>query len=314
MIGVADLNQERAREAATSWGIPRWFKASEELFKIADLDFVDICVPHDVHSSLIEAACRYGKHLLVEKPLARTVAEFDEIRAVVKASGVRLMVGHNLLFNPAVEKVKAVVDAGVLGRVVLMRGFSLGWYLFQGGDFRLSRDHCGGGVFIDTGTHFVYLAQYLLGEITRVSSLTAKTCRNEMGCEDTALVLLRFSGGAVGEMVTSYSVRLPWWQHGAPLGWDQGLDIYGTRGAVRLSITTGRMDLWLQDHEFLQEGWLKSQGPYEYSSSFQREIAHFVDCLRRQDSFKVTLDDARNTASVVEAVYRSAETGVEVEV
>lgn len=314
ITGTADVDIDRAREKAKKWGTPFFSSNYSDVIKARNVDAVDICVPPNLHLPVAKGACECGKHMLIEKPIARTVREADEIIQSAERANVRLMVGHNFLFNPLVEKVKSIIEADIVGEIKLLKAFSLGWYLFQEDDFRLSPEKSGGGTFIDTGSHFVYLARELVGEIQSVASIVGNLSREEMRGEDIAFVLLRFQSGALGEITISYSTILPGWRFGAPIGWDQRFEIYGTKGAIRLNLTAGELSLWSNQEKMLGEGWLNFREPYDYYSSFKKEIAHFVESLLGNTEFRISPNDGRRVLEIVSAVYESASTHKEVNV
>ena len=314
IVGIADVDIDRAREKAKEWGVPFFSCDYSDVIEAKNVDAVDICVPHDLHLPVAKKACQCRKDIFIEKPMARTVQEADEIIQATQRANVRLMVGHNFLFNPLVEKVKSVIDADIVGEVRLVKAVSLGWYLFQKDDFRLSPERSGGGTFIDTGSHFVYLVRELVGEIKSVVSIVGNSSREEMSGEDIAVVLLRFQSGALGEITISYSTILPGWRFGAPIGWDQRLEIYGTEGAIRLNLTAGELSLWSNQENMLGEGWLSFREPYDYHSSFKKEITHFVESLLGNTEFRISPNDGKRVLEIVSAVYKSASTHKEVNV
>lgn len=314
IAGIADVDIGRTREKAKKWGVPFFSCNYSDVIKTKNVDAVDICVPPNLHLPVAKEACQCKKHIFIEKPIARTVQEADEIIQAAQRANVRLMVGHNFLFNPLVEKVKSIIEADIVGEIRLVKALSLGWYLFQKDDFRLSPERSGGGTFIDTGSHFVYLARELVGEIQSVASIVGNLSREEMRGEDIAFVLLRFQSGALGEITISYSTILPGWRFGAPIGWDQRFDIYGTKGAIRLNLTVGELSLWSNQEKMLGEGWLNFREPYDYFSSFKREIAHFVESLLGNTEFRISPNDGKRVLEIVSAVYESASTHKEVKV
>ena len=106
IAAVADIAPAVAQAKAGAWGAPLWFTSLEEMLREADLQAVDICLPHDLHVAAVQAAVAAGKHVYIDKPLGRTAAECREVIAAVERAGVHLMVGHNLLFNPLYEKAR----------------------------------------------------------------------------------------------------------------------------------------------------------------------------------------------------------------
>jgi predicted dehydrogenase len=131
----------------------------------ADIDAVDICLPHHLHKEAIVRAASAGKHILCEKPLCLTAAEAAEVRAAVTATGVTLMCAHNQLFLPPVARAKQLLAAGVLGTVYEVRTTDSFYNDFDPStmSWRASVKTSGGGELIDTGYHPAYLLLHLAG-------------------------------------------------------------------------------------------------------------------------------------------------------
>ncbi|MBV9645494.1 MAG: Gfo/Idh/MocA family oxidoreductase [Verrucomicrobia bacterium] len=311
VCAVVDVREEVAKSTATDWGVARTFRTLDELLSGEPCDAVDICLPHDVHLECVEKACAAGKHVLLEKPIARTLAEADRIISAADRRALTVMVAHNHVFNPVVEKAKQMIDEGLIGRPHLARVDSFGWLLFAPNDFRQSKKRTGGGVFIDTGTHFVYILRYLFGEVQSVGAIQANSVRLEMEGEDNAIVSLRFCSGCLGEITTTYAGRIPGWEHGFPTGWEQELVILGEKGAVRLDLTEDQLLLYSEEERFPTafRGWTTINVPNAYADSFNFEIEHFVDSLIHRTTPKVPAIEARKTLEIIDAAYRSAETG-----
>lgn len=147
---------------------------------------------------------------------------------------------------------------GLIGRPHLVKVVSLGWLLFATNEFRRFKERTGGGVFIDTGVHFVYILRYLFGDVQSVGAIQTNSVRHEMEGEDTAIVSLY-----------SEEDRFP--------------------GEFR--------------------GWTTIAAPNAYADAFNLEVEHFIDCLIHRTSPKVPATEARKTLEVIDAAYRSAETG-----
>jgi predicted dehydrogenase len=311
VCAVVDVCAEVAKSTAADWGVGKSFRTLDELLRNEPCDAIDICLPHDVHVECVETACAAGKHVLLEKPIARTLEEADQIISAAERRGLTLMIGHNHVFNPVVEKARQMIDKGFIGRPHLAKVFSFGWLLFAANDFRQSKKRTGGGVFIDTGTHYVYMLRYLFGEVQSVGAMQANSVRHEMEGEDNAIVSLRFCNGCLGEITTSYAARLPGWELGFPSGWEQGLVILGEEGAIRLNLTENELSLYSEEHRFPSGfgGWTTISVPNAYADSFNLEVEHFIDSLIHRSTPRVPAIEGRKTLEIIDAAYRSAETG-----
>jgi predicted dehydrogenase len=311
VCAVVDPRPEIAKGKAAEWGVSTSFQTLDELLNRQPCDAIDICVPHNLHLDCARKACAAGKHVLLEKPIARTLVEADQIIQSAKENQVSLMIAHNHVFNPLVVRVKRILEQGLIGRPHLVKAQSLGWFIFAPNDFRQSEEETGGGVFIDTGAHFVYILRDLFGEIEAVTAIQNNSVRHEMEGEDTAIVSLRFRNGCLGEITTSYAARIPGWETGFPTGWEQGFTIMGEEGAVRFSLTEDKLWIYSEKDCFPNEfrGWTAISVPNAYADSFNFEVEHFVDSLIEGSAPKVPGDEGRKTLEVIDAAYRSAQTG-----
>jgi predicted dehydrogenase len=174
----------------------------------ADIDAVDICLPHHLHKDAIVAAARAGKHILCEKPLCLTPEEAREVDTAVREAGVTLMCAHNQLFMPAVAKAKELIEAGTIGRVYEVRTTDSFYNDFdpENMGWRAHAATSGGGELIDTGYHPTYLLLHLAGSTpVEVTSMLSTHRLKFMEGEDSATVLVRFENGVLGTIVTSWA-------------------------------------------------------------------------------------------------------------
>jgi scyllo-inositol 2-dehydrogenase (NAD+) len=192
----------------------------------------------------------------------------------------------------------------------------LGWILFAQGEFRQQKERTGGGLFIDTGTHFVYILRYLLGDVESVTAVQSNSVRREMEGEDNAIVLLKFANGCMAEITVSYSARIPGWKHGFPTGWEQGILIIGEKGAIRLNLTEDEFSLYSEEERFPDEyrDWTTIRLPNAYDDSFNIEMEHFIDSLLRGSPPRVPAIEGRKTMEIIGAAYRSSESGCQTRV
>jgi predicted dehydrogenase len=171
-----------------------------------------VCTPHDRHVGDTLAVLAAGKHVLVEKPIARTLEEADRIIAAARAADRVLMVGENVHWMPAFRRVRAWVDEGALGPLrevhLVARGFRrhAGW--------RTGAAPMGGGTLIDGGIHYVHLLRWWGGEARSVYALSPPRTFPEFEGEDAIDVLATLAGGAVGFVSNSLATpgvpRLQW--------------------------------------------------------------------------------------------------------
>lgn len=201
---VASRDAARARAFARRYRAVAAYGDYAEAVRDERADAVIVCTPHDRHLIDVRLALDAGKHVLVEKPIARTLGESDEMIAAARAAGRILMVAEQFHFMPAFRHVRALIEGGRLGPLrelhLIARGFArrTGW--------RLDRERTGGGALIDGGIHYIHNLRWWGGPVRRLFALQPPPTV-VMGGEDAVAVLAELAGGVVG--VVSNSLGSP---------------------------------------------------------------------------------------------------------
>ena len=234
-----DVNLENARVRAAKLDV-RVAASLEDILADPNVDAVEVCTPPHLHPEICIAAAKAGKHVLCQKPLARTLAECDAMITAARAAGTVLFYGETNRTLPSALEARRAIDAGRIGQFV---GIQARFAYWQGGAilntaWRYDPAVAGGGQLLDSGIHALALLHTLGGPIESVSCY-AHRFRPEMGGEDTTSVAVQFAGGAVGTLFSSQAVGT--WVPG-PL-----LIASGTEGALTLgggaALTLHRPDL-----------------------------------------------------------------------
>ena len=162
LVAVADIDGEKAREAAEQWGVEQIFDDYRDLLTLDAVDAVSICTPTCAHSEPAIAALNAGKHVLVEKPMAATTVEARQMGAASEDSGNILMVEMKWRFMPELQAARAAIARGDLGKIYYAE--AIGWQHrgIPGGSF-IRRELAGGGALMDNGVYTLDAALYLLG-------------------------------------------------------------------------------------------------------------------------------------------------------
>lgn len=224
----ASRSADKAEAYRRRFGGETAFGSYEKALADPRVNAVVICTPHDLHVEHARLAASHGVHVLIEKPIGRTLEEADEIigsvgRAKPKA-GERcvLMVAENFRFKPSVRKASRLIRSGVVGRVKYVRVKSSG-YGKQGG-WRSDLARMGGGALLDGGIHWVDTVLCWAGPLKRVYALQGPRTRDDVPLEDTVHVLAEHEGGVVSELSHSWAVPSP--------GRIQFSSISGTEGTL----------------------------------------------------------------------------------
>ena len=294
ITAVADAVAATAEARGAELGVPH-FTDYVEMLERADVDAVDICLPHHLHRDAIVAAARAGKHVLCEKPLCLTPDEARDVQAAVTAAGVTLMCAHNQLFLPAVAAAKELIDSGALGTVYEVRTTdsfrnefdpsNMGW--------RAHAAQSGGGELIDTGYHPSYLLMHLAGGVPVQATAMLSTHRLRfMEGEDSAQALFRFDNGSVGQLVTSWAYE--------PAAGTERFSVVGELGALTSDGTTLRWDLL--------DGTSETR-TFDEVDTFAAEIGAFGVCLRDGTRPIHTEREGIAVLGMILAAYEGARSG-----
>ncbi len=202
LIMVADINKERAKELALKYNcesIEDWKKVTRN----KDINMVILATTNEFHAEIAIDAIKNGKHVLIEKPGARTPQELETIREVLNDSNVKVKVGYNLRFHPAIQKAKEIVDSGDIGTVMNIRiRFGHGARKDYNKEWRAFKKTAGGGAMLDLGLHQIDLAQWFMGDIQD----SIGYCANhfwDMEVEDNCFALLRTRNNQIAQLHAS---------------------------------------------------------------------------------------------------------------
>lgn len=296
LVACADKDLERARGLAAKAGA----RASADWQAVVDAEDVEIVViatPHDSLAQITLAAIQAGKHVLVEKPAARSANELEPVAIEAEQRNALVRVGFNHRYHRAFRKAREIVDTGALGELMFLRaryghGGRLGYEKEWRADVKLS----GGGELIDQGVHLIDLARWFLGDFATVDG-TATTSFWDMPVDDNAFLMLRTAKQQVA------------WLHASATEWKNtfSMEIYGRDGKLQIeglggSYGTERLT-WYR--------MLPQMGPpettaWEYpmaDDSWSAELAAFLEDIREHRSPSPNLRDAVAALRVVQHIY-----------
>lgn len=283
---------------ARRWEIPEWITDYRTLLERPDIDAVDVCLPPHLHATVAEQFLARGKHVLVEKPLATTLADARRLVAAARASRAVLMVAENWPFASSARRVARLLEEGVLGEIFLLKAHHEGgFYVDRQTDSRTwaSRiGEAGGGYLIDAGIHAVSLARHLLGDFASVFAYATPGVPPEALEEDLA-VAGRFRAGALASMNFTGRSR--------HLGERRlGFTLFGSRGVAEFDVWSG--------HVSWTSGGVRTEIDDErFSRGFREEIDHFLACIADGVEPLTSAEQELGSLATVLAIYRAARAG-----
>jgi predicted dehydrogenase len=318
-VAVCDAQPERAALFSRRYGAQPYTDAGQ-MFREAQVQAVLIATPHPLHAAGAIAAAEAGVAVLVEKPLAASLVDCDAMLAAASRAGVPLaVISQRRLYEP-VQRMKAAIDAGKIGRPVLGVFIMYSWRdeAYYGSDpWRGRWDSEGGGVLVNQSPHQLDLLQWFMGEIEEVSGYWANFNHPTVEVEDTAVATLRFKSGGLGAIVTSLSQRP---------GIYTKVQIHGSSGAsVGVQTDTGATfvagvsgiaeppfnDIWTvpgEEHllaQFQAEDRARFQQIDGTSHYHTLQIDDFLQAILAKRSPMVSGEEGRNVVALFDAVYRS---------
>ena len=250
IVALAGLDDDRVKRVAAEYGVPQTYREYEQMLAAPNVDAVSVCLPNHLHMPVAIAALEAGKHVIVEKPLARNAAEGQAIVDAARAQDKVLMISFDKRHRTDVMWIKNYIDSGAIGRVYYAKAH---WMRRSGiprlGSWFVSKEQAGGGPLVDLGVHVLDIAMYLMGE-PKPLAVSASTYaefgpRGQKGwgggrwqfsdenlpyeVEDLGTAFIRLAGGA------TLLLEASWGTHSAA-GDDFGVTLYGTEGGIELLV------------------------------------------------------------------------------
>jgi len=290
VVGVADARAEAAVAGAEMVGA-RPYASYEELVAAEDVEVVDVCLPTAFHRELAVRVADEGRHVILEKPIARTLEDARTILEAFSGDGPRLFVGHVVRFFREYASIKEKIDAGDLGTVGVVRTsrrspFLLGWNDWYA-DWRIS-----GGVLLDLVIHDFDFLRWALGEVERVYA------RGMLGREynrlDYVLATLRFQSGVIAHVEGHWGYRGPF---------NYSIEVAGSRALLTVDSTEPAMLELIGGASGEVPDLASGKNPYE------KELEHFVHCIATGEESIVEGRDAYEALRIGLAATESVLTG-----
>jgi predicted dehydrogenase len=314
IVAVADVNVASAAAVAKELNVPHVFADFRELVKL-DLDAVDVCTPNAVHTPAVLAALKAGKHVLCEKPLATTTADVRRMGQLADRKKLKLMTAQHQRFTASARAIKSWADAGNLGKVyhARVRAMRRAWLPVRPGF--ISKKLSGGGPCMDIGVHALDCCLWMMGfpkpvRVTgtakvnfakghTIPGLWGEWDRKKFDVEDFAAGFVHFDNGATMTLETA------WLGHQAE-NEDMSFQLFGFNGGVK----------WPAAEFASVAGRALTHGTLTCAEKVDKphtdEVKAFYDCVVNRKPSPVPWTESIRVIAILEAIYKSQQTGREV--
>ncbi len=312
VVAVGGRKKETVEKFANKWRIKKTYSGEdfiESLCADPEIEVVDIGLPNFLHKKAALLAAENGKHVICEKPLARSLDEAKEMLEAVEKAGVIHCYAENQIFAPHMKRIKEMIEKEAIGDVFWIRsreahfGPHSAWFW----DPQLA----GGGVLMDMGCHSVEVARYLFDKMPVEAHAWGATLVHETKAEDNSLALVKYEDNELGQSENS------WAAHG---GLDLRFEIYGSDGALFVNPTreTGIKAFTVASEEKVgyvvekaeaKKGWMYPILREHEIYGYLFELQYFTSCIRRDEIPRENFKDGYVVNCILDACYRSMKSG-----
>lgn len=306
LIAVYDVVPEKAESLAQKYNVEA-YSDYQELLQREDIDIVTIATPSGSHAEIGIAAAKAGKHVMVEKPMAMTLAEADLLIKTCRDCGVKLAVIHQNRFNKSIKLLRAALEAGRFGKLTHGQA-TIRWNrnqeYYDQAPWRGTKLQ-DGGVLMNQSIHNIDLLQWMLGEVDTVFGYTATALR-QIEMEDVGTAVLKFKNGALGLIEAAATIY--------PKNIEETLNIFGETGSVIVGgIAVNRIEVWeFPDSEEEKKQIFAAQEsdpPTVYGFGHREIIEDMIRAVKTNSSPAVSGEEGRKALEIVLAIYKSQQTG-----
>ncbi|MBT3376846.1 MAG: Gfo/Idh/MocA family oxidoreductase [Lentisphaerae bacterium] len=309
---ACDICEERVRAFADEYGCD-WTTDINDVLSRGDIDVVSVTTPQFTHHDLAIASAKAGKHVIVEKPIDINTGRAQEIIDVCHAQGVKLGVIFQSRWKKSFVCLKEAVEAGQLGRLLLGDAY-IKWFrpqeYYDSSAWRGKWETEGGAALINQSSHTIDTLQWIMGPVESLFAYFTTTPVHNIEADDLGVATLKFKNGALGVIEGATALRP---------GLPERLEVHGEKGTV--IIEGGAIKLW--DVEGMDEGEMKEEAeepvgtgasdPMAFPISWHKaQIQDMIDAIRDDREPKVNGEEGLRALRIIEAIYKSGRSGVEV--
>ena len=309
LVSVCDNVIDKANKIAEQFKVSA-YQDMDEMMKSESIDVVVVLTPSGLHAEHVINLSKYGKHLMVEKPMALTVEDTENMIYACDVNNIKLFIIKQNRFNVPVVKLREALDAGRFGKLTLGT-VRVRWARHQAyydQDSWRGTWAMDGGVLTNQASHHVDMLEWMMGDVESVFAKMT-TALADVETEDTAIVTLKFKNGALGIIEATTATR--------PTNLEGSISILGEHGTVVVGgVAVNEMQTWVfEDEQDGDSSVLKEfsvNPPNVYGFGHQAYYEHVVDCVESGSANLVDGLQGRKSIELISAIYESAETGKEI--
>ncbi len=309
LVAVCDIIEEKAKKLGKQFNIP-YYTDMDEMMRLESIDVVSVLSESGYHAKHVIGLAKYGKHIVVEKPMALTLDDADSMIKTCDEHNVKLFVVKQNRFNVPVVKLREAIESNRFGNLVLGT-IRVRWRRDQSYYDQASwrgKWSMDGGVLTNQASHHIDLLEWMMGDVESVfaKSITALV---DIEAEDTAVVTLKFGNGALGIIEATTAAR--------PKDLEGSLSILGEKGTVEIGgFAVNKMLHWNFEEEAENDNEVMEKysvnPPNVYGFGHQAYYEHVVDSIENNKAQLVDGLTGRKSLELITAIYESIETGKEV--
>jgi UDP-N-acetyl-2-amino-2-deoxyglucuronate dehydrogenase len=309
LVAVCDIVQEKAVNIGKNFDVPAYVDM-DEMMKKERVDIAVVLTPSGLHANNVINLAKYGKHIIVEKPMALTVNDADAMIQSCDNNKCKLFIIKQNRFNVPVVKLRKALEAGRFGKLVLGT-VRVRWARHQAyydqDDWR-GTWAMDGGVLTNQASHHLDLLEWMMGEIESVFA-KATTALAEIETEDTAVATVKFKNGALGIIEATTATR--------PTNLEGSISVLGEKGSVVIGgVAVNKMETWIFENEEQDDAEVLEKysvnPPNVYGFGHQAYYEHVVKCIADGGPNLVDGLEGRKSIELISAIYESVETGKEI--
>jgi len=308
LVAVCDIKEGRAKKKGEENNIP-WYTDYHKMLENEDIDIVNILVESGKHTEVFKDIIKYKKHIIVEKPMALTLADADDMSRISDEAGIKLFVVKQNRFNAPVQLLRRSLEEGRFGKLILGT-VRVRWHRDQAyydQDYWRGTWKYDGGVFANQASHHLDLIEWMMGDVESVFAKSGTFLHN-IETEDTGVAIFKFTNGALGTFEATTCTN--------PTDLEGSISILGENAAVEIGgFAVNEMKVWNfgDKKEYDKEAFNTSYIPKNvYGKGHEEYIKNILNAIENSTKGLVEGIEGRRSLELINAIYESIETGKEI--